>query len=96
MLEFYEPQQDFGTPISTSEQMVTPTTDGKQVTVPEGTSIMCAAAESGVKVLACRYRPAKVLWLLPCLLGRDRGRRGFGLLYDISRGGPEFAPNPLK
>ncbi|MCW2391049.1 formate dehydrogenase major subunit [Sphingobium sp. B1D7B] len=43
----YEPQADFGTPASTSEKMVTLTIDGRSVTVPEGTSVMRAAAECG-------------------------------------------------
>ena len=47
MLEFYEPQADFGTPESTSTQLVTLRIDGVEVTVPEGTSVMRAAAESG-------------------------------------------------
>jgi formate dehydrogenase major subunit len=43
----YEPQADFGTPASTSEKLVTLTIDGRAVTVPEGTSVMRAAAECG-------------------------------------------------
>ncbi|MBU0555502.1 MAG: formate dehydrogenase subunit alpha [Alphaproteobacteria bacterium] len=43
----YEPQADFGTPASTSEKLVTLTIDGRSVTVPEGTSVMRAAAECG-------------------------------------------------
>ena len=43
----YEPQSDFGTPASTSEKLVTLTIDGRAVTVPEGTSVMRAAAECG-------------------------------------------------
>jgi formate dehydrogenase major subunit len=43
----YEPQADFGTPASPSETLVTLTIDGRSVTVPEGTSVMRAAAESG-------------------------------------------------
>src|ERR1700742_3278606 len=43
----YEPQADFGTPASTSEKMVTLTIDGREITVPEGTSVMRAATESG-------------------------------------------------
>ncbi|MBO9668954.1 MAG: formate dehydrogenase subunit alpha [Sphingobium sp.] len=43
----YESQTDFGTPASNSEKMVTLTIDGRSVTVPEGTSVMRAAAESG-------------------------------------------------
>src|SRR3569623_3850467 len=43
----YEPQADFGTPEVLSAQMVTLTIDGREVTVPAGTSVMRAAAESG-------------------------------------------------
>jgi formate dehydrogenase major subunit len=41
---------DFGTPRSKSETMVTLTIDGKQVSVPEGTSIMRAAMEAGHQI----------------------------------------------
>src|SRR5436309_3678686 len=41
---------DFGTPKSASEKLVTLEIDGHSVTVPEGTSIMRAAMELGVKV----------------------------------------------
>ncbi|MBT2187049.1 formate dehydrogenase subunit alpha [Sphingobium nicotianae] len=43
----YEPQADFGTPASTAEKLVTLTIDGRSITVPEGTSVMRAAAEAG-------------------------------------------------
>ena len=78
MLEFYEPQQDFGTPVSTSEQMVTLTIDGKQITVPEGTSIMRAAAESGVKVpRLCATDQLKSFGSCRVCLVEIEGRRGF-------------------
>ncbi len=41
---------DFGTPAVVSERTVTLTIDGQSVTVPEGTSIMRAATDAGVKV----------------------------------------------
>jgi formate dehydrogenase major subunit len=41
---------DYGTPASKSEKMVTLNIDGRDVTVPEGTSIMRAAMESGVEI----------------------------------------------
>src|ERR1700742_5248384 len=41
---------DFGTPRSKSEVMVTLTIDGKEITVPEGTSIMRAAMEAGTQI----------------------------------------------
>ena len=43
----YEPQADFGTPEVRSETSVTLTIDGRRVSVPAGTSVMRAAAESG-------------------------------------------------
>ncbi|MBC2667531.1 formate dehydrogenase subunit alpha [Novosphingobium piscinae] len=43
----YEPQPDFGTPAVREGAPVTLTIDGRQVTVPEGTSVMRAAAEIG-------------------------------------------------
>lgn len=41
---------DYGTPASKSEKMVTLSIDGRDVTVPEGTSIMRAAMEAGIEV----------------------------------------------
>ena len=41
---------DFGTPLSKAERKVTLTIDGFKVSVPEGTSIMRAAMEAGIKV----------------------------------------------
>lgn len=46
----YQPQQDFGTPVSTAEARVTLTIDGRDVTVPAGTSLMRAAAELGTSI----------------------------------------------
>ena len=43
-------EKDYGTPASHSNKMVTLTIDGQTVTVPEGTSIMRAAAELGIMV----------------------------------------------
>ena len=42
--------RDFGTPASKSKALVTLTVDGFTVTVPEGTSVMRAAAEAGIPV----------------------------------------------
>ena len=50
MKDFIIPDRDFGTPAAKSKQMVTLTIDGFDVTVPEGTSIMRAAAELGISV----------------------------------------------
>ena len=50
MKDFIIPDRDFGTPAAKSKQMVTLTIDGFDITVPEGTSIMRAAAEIGISV----------------------------------------------
>ena len=50
MKDFIIPDRDFGTPAAKSKQLVTLTIDGFDVTVPEGTSIMRAAAEAGIQV----------------------------------------------
>src|SRR5690554_3104627 len=41
---------DYGTPASKAEKQVTLSIDGREITVPEGTSIMRAAVEAGVEV----------------------------------------------
>ncbi len=43
-------ETDYGTPASKSEKQVTLTIDGRSVTVPEGTSIMRAAMETGIEI----------------------------------------------
>src|SRR3974390_3024357 len=43
-------ETDYGTRASTAEARVTLSIDGAEVTVPEGTSIMRAAMEAGVKI----------------------------------------------
>ncbi|WEK48300.1 MAG: formate dehydrogenase subunit alpha [Candidatus Andeanibacterium colombiense] len=43
----YERQADFGTPEVKSEELVTLTIDGREVTVPAGTTVMRAASEAG-------------------------------------------------
>jgi formate dehydrogenase major subunit len=43
-------ETDFGTPERRSETMVTLAIDGQSVTVPEGTSVMRAAMEAGIKI----------------------------------------------
>lgn len=44
------PELDYGTPARVSERMVTLEIDGQSVSVPEGTSVMRAAAEAGTMV----------------------------------------------
>jgi formate dehydrogenase major subunit len=46
----YQPQADFGTAASKSTNMVTLTIDGRDVTVPAGSSVMRAAAELGTDI----------------------------------------------
>jgi len=43
-------EHDYGTPERTSEKLVTLSIDGREVTVPEGTSVMRAAALSDVQI----------------------------------------------
>ncbi|OYU73565.1 MAG: hypothetical protein CFE32_20555, partial [Alphaproteobacteria bacterium PA3] len=43
-------QTDFGTPASRSEDQVTLTIDGRETTVPAGTSVMRAASEQGTAI----------------------------------------------
>jgi formate dehydrogenase major subunit len=50
MKDFILPDRDFGTPAAKAKRMVTLTVDGFDVTVPEGTSVMRAAAEAGISV----------------------------------------------
>ena len=50
MKDFIIPDADYGTPASRAKTLVTLEIDGHAVTVPEGTSIMRAAAEAGIPV----------------------------------------------
>ena len=78
MLEFYEPQADFGTPEIESETMVTLSIDGADVTVPEGTSVMRAAAEKGIKIpRLCATDSLKSFGSCRVCLVEIEDRRGF-------------------
>ncbi|MBS0254865.1 MAG: (2Fe-2S)-binding protein, partial [Proteobacteria bacterium] len=46
----YQRQSDFGTPAATSADLVTLKIDGREVSVPAGTSVMRAAAECGGQI----------------------------------------------
>ena len=50
MLQYFDPNKDYGTPASLSEQLVTLQIDGVEVTVPEGTSVMRAAALNDINI----------------------------------------------
>lgn len=78
MLEFYEPQADFGTPQADSETLVRLTIDGVEVSVPEGSSVMRAAAERGVKIpKLCATDSLKPFGSCRICLVEIEGRRGF-------------------
>ena len=50
MLQHFDPNKDYGTPASLSEKLVTLEIDGVEVTVPEGTSVMRAAAMYDINI----------------------------------------------
>lgn len=50
MLQYYEPAKDFGTPVSLQKKLVSLSIDGVDISVPEGSSVMRAAAQAGVKI----------------------------------------------
>jgi formate dehydrogenase major subunit len=50
MLQYYEPQQDLGTPEVVSGAQVKLSVDGNSICVPAGTSVMRAAAVAGIKI----------------------------------------------
>ncbi|SMF33250.1 formate dehydrogenase subunit alpha [Pseudogulbenkiania subflava] len=69
---------DFGTPARVSERMVTLEIDGQQVTVPEGTSLMRAAAEAGTMVpKLCATDSLEPFGSCRLCLVEIEGRRGF-------------------
>ena len=50
MLQYFDPDKDYGTPSQVSENLVTLEIDGISVTVPEGTSVLRAAAEADINI----------------------------------------------
>lgn len=50
MLQYYEPEKDFGTPASLATEVVSLNIDGVEIEAPSGTSVMRAAAEAGIKI----------------------------------------------
>jgi formate dehydrogenase major subunit len=73
----YEPQADFGTPEVFSETLVTLTIDGRDVTVPMGTSVMRAAAESGGQIPSlCATDSVKAFGSCRMCLVEIDGRKG--------------------
>ncbi len=73
----YEPQADFGTPAVHSDRSVTLSIDGRAVTVPAGTSVMRAAAESGGSIPSlCATDSVKAFGSCRMCLVEIEGRRG--------------------
>ncbi len=73
----YEPQADFGTPEVLSETLVSLTIDGRAVTVPAGTSVMRAAAESGGSIPSlCATDSVKAFGSCRMCLVEIDGRKG--------------------
>ncbi|MGD9661254.1 MAG: formate dehydrogenase subunit alpha [Porticoccaceae bacterium] len=78
MLGFYEPEKDLGTPARTSERQIRLTIDGVAVSVPEGTSVMRAAAEAGIKVpKLCATDSLDAFGSCRICLVEIAGRRGY-------------------
>lgn len=71
-------QIDYGTPRRESEQQVTLLIDGKEVSVPEGTSVMRAAVEAGVQVpKLCATDSLEPFGSCRLCLVEIEGRRGY-------------------
>ncbi|MFA7666336.1 MAG: formate dehydrogenase subunit alpha [Burkholderiaceae bacterium] len=69
---------DFGTPPRTSDTTIRLTVDGCQVTVPEGTSVMRAAAEAGTRVpRLCATDSLEAFGSCRLCLVEIDGRRGY-------------------
>ena len=78
MVEFYQPQADFGTPSSKSTELVTLSIDGRDVSVPVGTSVMRAAFEAGIKVpKLCATDTLESFGSCRVCLVEIEGRRGY-------------------
>src|ERR1700691_4460826 len=68
---------DYGTPASKAEKTVSLTIDGVKVTAPEGTSIMRAAMEAGIKVpKLCAYDMVESFGSCRVCLVEIEGRAG--------------------
>ncbi len=50
MLNYYDPNKDYGTPAQLSEKLIGLEIDGVEISVPEGTSVLRAAALAGINV----------------------------------------------
>src|SRR5690554_3770461 len=71
-------ERDFGTPPSTSTQMLRVTVDGTEMTVPSGTSVMRAAAEAGINIpKLCASDNLEAFGSCRLCLVQIEGRRGY-------------------
>jgi len=78
MVEFYQPQPDFGTPAIQATDAVSLTIDGRVVSVPQGTSVMRAAFEAGIKVpKLCATDSLESFGSCRVCLVHIEGRRGY-------------------
>ena len=78
MVEFYQPQPDFGTPAVNAGVAVSLTIDGRVVSVPQGTSVMRAAFEAGIKVpKLCATDSLESFGSCRVCLVHIEGRRGY-------------------
>jgi len=78
MLQYYEPEKDYGTPPVQSSQMVSANIDGVSIEVPAGTSIMRAAALVGIKVpKLCATDSIDAFGSCRICLVEIEGRRGY-------------------
>ncbi|MDE1990599.1 MAG: (2Fe-2S)-binding protein, partial [Betaproteobacteria bacterium] len=69
---------DYGTPARESEQLVTLTIDGVNVTVPQGTSVMRAAVDAGTQIpKLCATDSLEPFGSCRLCLVEIEGRRGF-------------------
>jgi len=69
---------DYGTPARTSEKLVTLDIDGIEISVPEGTSLMRAAAEAGVEIpKLCATDSLEPFGSCRLCLVEVEGRRGY-------------------
>ena len=78
MVEFYQPQPDFGTPAVNAGEAVSLTIDGRVLSVPQGTSVMRAAFEAGIKVpKLCATDSLEAFGSCRVCLVHIEGRRGY-------------------
>ena len=78
MLEYYQPERDFGTPPRASEKRVSLTIDGVSVTVAGGSSVMRAASEAGINVpRLCASESLEAFGSCRVCLVEITGRKGY-------------------